>query len=182
MAVSQRTAPSTAQLGARPRCRRRVCGRHARGARPGSRTSCSIWAPTFRFRSSTTGGCARRRSRSTPSRRTVIASTGLPELRSFVLPGGARLRPGFTSRARCAGGPSARPRCVRFACPESTGARLPEPVVRPPLHRPRGERGGWIRRAALGAGRFALAAAQATAGQLAPSHSTSSSDRRGLAT
>ena len=56
----------------------------------GSRTSSSTWAPTCRCRGSrATGGSGSSRRRSTGSRPTATRRTrALPELRSFVLPGG----------------------------------------------------------------------------------------------
>ena len=51
----------------------------------------------------------RRRRRSTRSRRTATRSTtDLPELKSFVLPGGTEAQRGSTSRAPSAAAPSAR--------------------------------------------------------------------------
>ena len=79
----------------------------------------------------------------------------LPELTSFVLPGGSEAAAGLhVARTVCRRAEREALVASGTHTPESADARLPEPALGSPLHpRARRERGGRARRAALEAGR-----------------------------
>ena len=136
-----------AQLGARL-----GAGRGETSGSRGSRTSSSTSAPTSPCRTPrATAGCGS--SQDAVDRleeECDEANAALPELRSFVLPGGteaaARLH---VARAVCRRTEREVLAAARRARGEPARARLPEPPQRPPVHpRPRGQHRR--RRAALG--------------------------------